>query len=1381
MALSGDGHRSVESSNVSATSPPLGSCLIVPVVAAASVVASPSVSSHSAPHGQGGDFAGGATKRVCLSVRRGAGTHLLGEQRGTESSLSSPSGIGFQIDSISCNAAIGSIVREGSVPCEIGGVERREMAERRVEQLDAEGSGVQREGIASVPLCTTPGIQSGATMAQGSSGSRCVARKLVMGSSDPHGLQLDDDKAPSCAKRPAFAIASHLPAESTELATRPLPLLNQAEETEPLPPPPALPISPPHVDRVNQVVTPAGLSLVRTWLRRLRRSLRAAQRGELKMAKRLRPKDLWLGEEYMVLEARDWNWDLRPLAVGKPAVPLAPSGRDGVESPSSFERSELGKDDSTFADQAILSEMAQGMRDDSACRRGSLLCAPHGSALENFAVAMEKIAKGVENGWLSSGWELPCWPIRTAPYGVVDESERAGEPKYRFTNDLSWPPAGEMLDDEGVPIDSLNGSMKREDWPANRLMRIYEFSEGVAILGTSGARVEVWGLDVRAYYRAFGRQSGEIWRTAFVDPSGFTLDERCCFGSAADACKCARVSNYLAWQTMKALRAVDEQYPSREPHVLAWQEERRRQGRAAGASEEEIEMRWAALHTFGFYIDDGAGASVADLICLADGSPLMREGKWIRRSQLHFEAAKGVLQRFGLESAPNKEQPPALRIVSLGIELDLEAKRMRVSEDKRKKYAAKAESMAELSSCGREEMVALLSRLQFAASCYPRGRQWLHAPWRAVRAQWRLANGKVLITKAVRRSLQRWACELSSESHEGVPLAARAVLTWGEDVCAVYADASGEKGWMAWTVHKSELLFTEGVWSDAERELPICDKELLASTWGLVTLVPATGASNVMSFTDNTVAQAAMRTLTPTAEAMAHIVQRRSEWLLQWNILESVHRITSKANLWADMGSRGDTGGVLLQALALGLKPRRSEVEEAWQQLATDAVQIRSSDQSVVRVDGKGIVKSPCTSSVADVWDASDFRERDGASGASTQPHDSKASATATDVCVGRSKGRSVEDGSKALVEVQCLRPRLPSDTASGAECADGAKAPSGDAANEFRRLVGVVQAERQVHISRDGEEIRRRSDRMDAKGAFNGLRRRSGNAQTTRSHQGDETRAGRAPQASTMGSSNAAVTRSDGQVSATRVIETGAGMEGGASTGVLHAASRRRGGGAGWRELQPASASDEGRHYSGEVARWVNRAQAALASVEEEGDDREDVHRLPARRREAHRRSKGSTALSRNGSSGSGAGGRNAALQAFERESFPSGRGGADGEVSDGVYRFRSCEVRSSQPEDRRSNGSFSSWDTAHTDQSVGQVEFGHLRDLLPAFAGSGGGNGSIDRFNTVRGCRAGGVCHRGVGSDKLRVSSDAARRPGPRVGRGRCLSTYVVSSRAE
>ena len=52
-------------------------------------------------------------------------------------------------------------------------------------------------------------------------------------------------------------------------------------------------------------------------------------------------------------------------------------------------------------------------------------------------------------------------------------------------------------------------------------MRIYEFSEGIAILGTAKARVELWGIDVKAYYRAFGRQGSVIWRSAFVDASGW--------------------------------------------------------------------------------------------------------------------------------------------------------------------------------------------------------------------------------------------------------------------------------------------------------------------------------------------------------------------------------------------------------------------------------------------------------------------------------------------------------------------------------------------------------------------------------------------------------------------------------------------------------------------------------------------------------------------------------------------------------------------------------------------------------------------------------------------------------------------------------------------
>jgi hypothetical protein len=46
-----------------------------------------------------------------------------------------------------------------------------------------------------------------------------------------------------------------------------------------------------------------------------------------------------------------------------------------------------------------VSEMVDGVQDDSSCRRGTLLCAPHAGALANFAVALEKTAASVLKGW----------------------------------------------------------------------------------------------------------------------------------------------------------------------------------------------------------------------------------------------------------------------------------------------------------------------------------------------------------------------------------------------------------------------------------------------------------------------------------------------------------------------------------------------------------------------------------------------------------------------------------------------------------------------------------------------------------------------------------------------------------------------------------------------------------------------------------------------------------------------------------------------------------------------------------------------------------------------------------------------------------------------
>ena len=82
----------------------------------------------------------------------------------------------------------------------------------------------------------------------------------------------------------------------------------------------------------------------------------------------------------------------------------------------------------------------------------------------------------------------------------------------------------------------------------------------------------------------------------------------------------------------------------------------------------------------------------------------------------------------------------------------------------------------------------------------------------------------------------------------------------------LYADASGEGGWAAWTVADGELLYVYGEWTEDERELLIiCEKELLASTWGLVAFAPWLQRA-VVSWTDNTVAMAAMRSMAPRSE-----------------------------------------------------------------------------------------------------------------------------------------------------------------------------------------------------------------------------------------------------------------------------------------------------------------------------------------------------------------------------------------------------------------------------------------------------------------------------------------------------------------------------------
>jgi len=268
----------------------------------------------------------------------------------------------------------------------------------------------------------------------------------------------------------------------------------------------------------------------------------------------------------------------------------------------------------------------------------------------------------------------------------------------------------------------------------------------------------------------------------------------------------------------------------------------------------------------------------------------------------------------------------------LGVILDLQSARMWLTPAKAKAYAGRVQKALEASSMERLEYLRLLGRLQFAAALYPRGRQWLHAAWRVARARFRLRDGRVQMTARVRADLKRWLAELQNPEHEGVPFACRReVACVGESGAgAMYADASGEWGWGAWTVAGDLLLWCGGQWSESVREqLHINEKELFASTAGMLTLVPAAGLTSIHNFTDSTVAMGAMRSYTATSPRMQEMLATRTEWMLETGVAEAVYRCTSHHNLWADLASRGWADEMERQARALGLRTLRVPVAPA--------------------------------------------------------------------------------------------------------------------------------------------------------------------------------------------------------------------------------------------------------------------------------------------------------------------------------------------------------------------------------------------------------------------------------------------------------------------
>ena len=1197
--------------------------------------------------------------------------------------------------------------------------------------VDADGEAVQ---VRSESGLTTAEADANVTLGRGEVRQ---ATLLQVGSADPHGLQLNDDKVARCRKAPAFALHAHEPATADELLERPIAAMNAAVVMAPrseTPDADGLPHAPPLVRCLEELLHPQWVWRVRAWERRARRCIRLARVGKWRAARNMRPPDLWVSAEASMLPScAHFDWDLRPWTSGMPAVPTARSHRDGTQPCGSVNLAAFANIDPGFADQAIAAEVCDGIADDVAAPRGSLLCAPHTGALRFYSEARARLDVNVNEQWAVEYASLPFWPLRCDPYSVVDESERAGKPKFRLTNDHSWPPPGTIAGDGtfmgawGDHVPSLNESMRRGEWPEERMLRVKDMAEAAAVLQRSGAQVRMGVLDIAAYYKQFGRQLGEHWRNGAITERGFLVDERCCFGSAADATKCVRVSNLLVHHVRIALRAVDARYPTRDSAVLDWLQQRAEAGREAGASEAEVAERWSCLHAVGMYVDDSAHASIDDLLFDVDGAPVLKDGVHLRRAEAHFDAMRECFHSFGLQTT--KEQPPAQVVDFLGVRIDLERGRLTLTDRKRRSYARQARAMAARSTCERSEYLQLLGKLNFAATCYPRGRQWLHAPWRAARAAFRTRGDVVVIPVAAACALIRWATELVPvgtpdegplPQQEGVPLAARARFpeSTSEDALCIYADAARDAsdtcGWCAWAVAGKKLLYAEGQWTKEEREaLLICDLELAASTFGLVAFQPLVGRRHVYSFTDNVVAQAAMRGLVPSTPAMQRLTAERVTWLLQHGVTEASARITSAANLWADLGSRGKIGDVLAQARALGLTPHRVSPPATWMSAVAE-------EAHHARV-GMGASPPPSVTPPSPEPPPAPRRDVEGSNGGASSTESSSAderervgsaAQTIPECGDGGSNWRGTNDRCAVVDQVLRLRAEHVPLHSLRQGCHAAGDGRGRAAADGLLSMACYGEALRQEHQREDDWQVRQSNSGMAPAGVQDAHMRRPRLKAAQRSTAWRMPFGGTTAEAATLGGTHAGLV-SGGPAFPSLLAPRGCDVGSSAAVGLLRIAARRGVCFAGRRELQPGGEPEQGGPQvpDGERRRGVC----------DHHDPRSQGQAGRGQGDAPHLRRRGDYARCGEGAQGNGsnrprrtaAGGDYAVVPTGVRSSHHGTRGTCDGEGADGHARARRAPLRRAFNAHRRRVGCAGGGRPSVSDPCGGSLGIGYLRDL--------------------------------------------------------------------
>ena len=675
---------------------------------------------------------------------------------------------------------------------------------------------------------------------------------------------------------------------------------------------------------LDEVVPPSDLAAYRKWRRRMDRSVLLAERGDQQACKHARPSDLFIPRSLPPFDNHVMDFTVFPF---RPLLPSRwPDRPPSTDLDLRAWRREF-RSHRTFTDRQLRGLMCHGNLSVGECSRSTYLAAPHGSAYAHVHEWSKQMEAERDRGWSVAGVPqaegLITFPQRAAPTSMV---ERHG--KWRLCHDLSWPPGDE-------PVDSPNSADAFV--MVVRFARLCNLAHALMLFVAAGLPTKGSKFDLVKAYKKNGEQRATRWRRSCFGRSGSQSLDRTCFGQTDGPSSFSRSTHFMTFIMRAELAYADACYPSRCPRVAAFLRARIDAAVAAGASDPAA---WAVLHFVMAMIDDFGLVSVDDLLFRIDGSAVLTpSGTQRTRSWLHFEVATSIVRRLGHAldpDDPSKFTRPSDFFVLLGAGIDIEQEQLVFDSDgplsKRARYIIALLDALRQRYLSVARVTSLAFKMLVVCEMHPFGRQRLHAIFRALRHD-RTGDIDLLTESEIRSALQYFLDLLQSSARIAVPLTPRLSFPYAsvEYLLVSFADASGPPqrdeshagGYGMWCVRSSTLFYIHGVFSSTElAQFSITTLEALASFWAEVVfsrLCPR--LTHLLSFTDNTGAEWAMRREAPHSPALQRIAQQRAQFLRDSTLFARSLRVSSSSNVWADALSRQRVDAVLSEAVAIGLNP----------------------------------------------------------------------------------------------------------------------------------------------------------------------------------------------------------------------------------------------------------------------------------------------------------------------------------------------------------------------------------------------------------------------------------------------------------------------------